>query len=197
MVLLLEACIVQMDAEEGHVHAVMTELFEENLGDYTILQIPAGGIKNSVQRRLKVASMCELDWWKRVLVLFLKESRKRKEPDAPRRHKGQPSGTHKKIRKSPRRLEVEFSSSDKFWEDVECGGSSGKKDGPGVGVSGKEDSKKVAFEGEGVPSKLPPPGEQVESPVPGATQSSAGGNPFSSPANSRFSRTNNVDGSVV
>ena len=69
---LLEACIVQSDVQEGHFQAVMTELFEENLGDYTILQIPSGGIKNSVQRRLKVASMCELDWWKRVLVFFLK-----------------------------------------------------------------------------------------------------------------------------
>ena len=91
----------------------MTELFEENLGDCTTLHIPSGGINNLVQRRLKVATMCELDCWKRV------------------------------------------------------------------------------------PSRLPHPGEQFESPVLGATQSLAGGNPCSSPANSRSSRTNNADGSVV
>ena len=103
---LLEACIVHTDVQEGHFQAVMTELFEENLGDYTILQIPSAGIKNSVQRQLKVASMCELDWWKRVMVLFLKESRKRKELDAPRPPKGPKSGTPKKIRKSSRRLDA-------------------------------------------------------------------------------------------
>ena len=85
-------------------------------------------------RTRKSASMCELDWWKRVSVLFLKESRKRKEPDAPRRQQVQPSGTPKKIRKSPTRLEVEFSSSDELSEDLERGGRSGKKDGPGVGI---------------------------------------------------------------
>ena len=128
--------------------------------------------------------MCELDWWKRVLVLFLKESRKRKEPDAPRRPKGQPSGTPKKICKSPRRLEAELSSSNELSEYLERGGRSGKKDVPGVGVSGKEEFEKVAFEGEGVPPKLPHPGEQGESRVPGAAQSSVGSNPSSSPANS-------------
>ena len=92
----------------------MTELFEDRLGDFPILQIPSGGIKSSVPRRLKVASMCELDWWKRVLVVFLKESRKRKEPDDHRREDRRDdhrryrrhSGTPKKHRKSPWRLET-------------------------------------------------------------------------------------------
>ena len=63
---LLDACIIQSDVQEGHFQGVLTELFEDSLGDVTILQIPSGGIKSLVHRRLKVASMCELDWWKRA-----------------------------------------------------------------------------------------------------------------------------------
>ena len=77
---LLDACIIQSDVQEGPLKGVLTELFEDSLGDLTIPQIPSGGIKSLVHRGLKVASMCELDWWKRVLVVFLKESRKRKMP---------------------------------------------------------------------------------------------------------------------
>ena len=42
---LLDACIIQSDVQEGHFQAVMTELFEDSLGDYTILQIPCGVLK--------------------------------------------------------------------------------------------------------------------------------------------------------
>ena len=121
--------------------------------------------------------MCELDWWKRVLVVFLKESRKRKEPDEHRREDGRDehrrtprqSCTPKKHRKSPRRLETEFGSSDDFSDDPVRGG---KKDNPLVAPSGKDESKNVSFEGEGVPT-VPPPGEQSASPGPGASHSSS------------------------
>ena len=203
---LLDACIIQSDVQEGHFQGVLTDFFEDSLGDITILHIPSRGIKSLIHKRIKVAEMCKLDFWKKVLVQYLKESRKRKTPVDSRLEDRRPqdrrnehrrgrrqSGTPKKQRKSPRRLESEFSTSGDYSDEVPKGSG---KENPLVVSAEKEGSKNVSFEGGRVP-QLPPPGEQPASPGPGASQALASGSSAASPVNSRFSRTINSDGSVV